>query len=318
MPGLLQSPEGNFGSAKVIYALVAEFLGTMLFTFAGTATPTGNVSTQKSDSTDTTAAAGGSANWAPWGNGMSLAVMVFITANVSGGHLNPAVTLATMFTGHIKIVRGISYIFMQICGACFGILMVAGLVTNSYVGMGNNGTGCFTTGTGVSLGMLFGWETVMTFVLVSVVYAVAIGEPSFGVMGPFAVGLALFAMVFAGSQFTGTAINPARALGPAVVFHCHWDKVWLYVIAECVGGLAAGLMAGPLYGTGATWLKKMLPWIRPTEEPTGDNNELEDQAAPNNREMEMQAPLYEAKPNQPAGAKKPLPTYVQDEGTTLV
>jgi len=150
-------------------------------------------------------------------------------------------------------------------------------VTNSRVGMGNNGTGCFTTGTDVTLGtaqaglalcgvlrafahdlinkhwlpahkasclhilcktmcslssatskhhqiksssfllltgtcqvfpylqqlsnaagMLFGWETVMTFVLVSVVYAVAIGEPSFGVMGPFAVGLALFAMVFAG------------------------------------------------------------------------------------------------------------------------
>ena len=49
-------------------------------------------------------------------------------------------------------------------------------------------------------GMLFGWETIMTFVLVSVVYAVAIGEPSFGIMGPFAVGLALFAMVFAGDM----------------------------------------------------------------------------------------------------------------------
>ena len=49
-----------------------------------------------------------------------------------------------------------------------------------------------------SAGMLFGWETVMTFVLVSVVYAVAIGEPQFGVVGPFAVGLSLFAMVFAG------------------------------------------------------------------------------------------------------------------------
>lgn len=46
--------------------------------------------------------------------------------------------------------------------------------------------------------MLFGWETVMTFVLVSVVYAVAIGEPSFGIMGPFAIGLALFTMVFSG------------------------------------------------------------------------------------------------------------------------
>ena len=52
-------------------------------------------------------------------------------------------------------------------------------------------------------GMLFGWETVMTFVLVSVVYAVAIGEPNFGVMGPFAVGLALFAMVFAGILHSG-------------------------------------------------------------------------------------------------------------------
>lgn len=51
---------------------------------------------------------------------------------------------------------------------------------------------------GHCVGQLFGWETVMTFVLVSTVYAVAIGEPSFGVMGPFAVGLALFAMVFAG------------------------------------------------------------------------------------------------------------------------
>lgn len=47
-------------------------------------------------------------------------------------------------------------------------------------------------------GMLFGWETVMTFVLVSVVYAVAVGEPSFGNVGPYAVGLSLFAMVFAG------------------------------------------------------------------------------------------------------------------------
>ena len=64
MPGLLQSPEGSFGSAKVIYALVAEFLGTMLFTFAGTATPTGSTSTQKG--TNTSQGQQASANWAPW------------------------------------------------------------------------------------------------------------------------------------------------------------------------------------------------------------------------------------------------------------
>ncbi len=58
---------------------------------------------------------------------MLVLLAVFITANVSGGHLNPAVTLATMFTGHIKIVRGLAYIFLQICGACFGILMVVSI-----------------------------------------------------------------------------------------------------------------------------------------------------------------------------------------------
>lgn len=55
----------------------------------------------------------------------------------------------------------------------------------------------------LAAGMLFGWETVMTFVLVSVVYAVAVGEPSFGNIGPFAVGLSLFSMVFAGKHLLG-------------------------------------------------------------------------------------------------------------------
>ena len=63
-------------------------------------------------------------------------------------------------------------------------------------------------------GMLFGWELIMTFILVSVVYAVAVGEPSFGNVGPYAVGLSLFAMVFAGkfpslTQCVGEAHLPA-------------------------------------------------------------------------------------------------------------
>ena len=49
---------------------------------------------------------------------------VYITANISGGHLNPAVTLATIITGHISLPKGLAYIFVQICGACFGMLMV--------------------------------------------------------------------------------------------------------------------------------------------------------------------------------------------------
>ena len=67
--------------------------------------------------------------------------------------------------------------------------------------------------------------------------------------------------------------------------------------AEAVGGVAAGLMAGPLYGTGATWLKKMLPWIRPTEDADGNHHELENQTSVVT-ETEMAAPLYSGKPGQ--------------------
>ena len=53
-----------------------------------------------------------------------LSAAVYITANISGGHLNPAVTLATLVTGHISILKGLAYILMQICGGVFGILLV--------------------------------------------------------------------------------------------------------------------------------------------------------------------------------------------------
>ncbi|DBB15366.1 TPA: hypothetical protein ACH3X3_003608 [Trebouxia sp. C0006] len=213
MPGLLQTPEGRFRSAKFVYALLAEAIGVLLFTFAATA----SVSPQQT------------APWAPWGNGIALALSVYITANISGGHVNPAVTLAAMLTGHISIVKGLAFIIFQISGACLGTLMIAGLVPGSYVGMGNHGTGCFTTAPGVSLGMLFGWKAVMTFVLVSVVYAVAIGDPSFGAMGPLAIGLSLLAMVFAGQPIAcclglGSALPcpalPCPAL-PCPALPCH-------------------------------------------------------------------------------------------------
>lgn len=67
-----------------------------------------------------------------------------------------------------------------------------------------------------SAGMLFGWEIVMTFVLVSVVYAVAVGEPSFGNVGPLAVGLSLFAMVFAGEANKLKRMHTILSQRPAI------------------------------------------------------------------------------------------------------
>lgn len=74
------------------------------------------------------------------------------------------------------------------------------------------------------------------------------GEPTFGNVGPLAVGLSLFASAIAGGGFTGAALNPARVLGPAIVWGCNWGQVPTYIFAELVGGAAAGLLSGPLYG----------------------------------------------------------------------
>ena len=82
MPGLLQTPSGQFGEAKFIYALIAEFIGVMLFSFAGSATPTGNVSTQQSTLTDIAQQDSGSANWAPWCVPTSLLVLLLHNTNV--------------------------------------------------------------------------------------------------------------------------------------------------------------------------------------------------------------------------------------------
>lgn len=239
MAGLLQSPAN--GARKFVVAVAAEFIASLLFALYGNATPS---------------------QWGPWGNGITLAVLVYITANVSGGHINPAVTFSTILTGHINFTKGLCYIVAQIGGACIGTLLMVPLTIGATVGMGNNGPGCFTPNDGqaISLAQAFGWEAIMTFVLVSTVYAVAVGEPSFGNIGPFAIGLALWASGFIGSQYTGTALNPSRVLGTSIVFDCYWSQAWVYILAEFAGAFVAGLCSWPLYGTGPSW-RNFLGWM---------------------------------------------------------
>ena len=62
----------------------------------------------------------------------------------------------------------------------------------------------------------------------------------------------------AAAAFSGGAVSPARALGPAIVFHCHWNKVWVYVLGEVFGCIVAGLLACPLYGGHAKYLDPLI------------------------------------------------------------
>ncbi|KAK9822545.1 hypothetical protein WJX74_003389 [Apatococcus lobatus] len=211
-------------------ALLAEFVGLMIFQIYG-----GNAADEV----------------AAFGNGITLVILVYATANVSGGHLNPAVTLATCLTGHTSWSKGGLYCLAQLLGAIFGALIETGLLPTAVVG-GGTGPGCFTHTKGVPIttSQLFWWEAIMTFTLVSVVFATAVTKPGHGNIAGLAVGFSLFASAFVGGPFTGAALNPARVLGPAMVFDCYWNTAFVYVLGELFGGLVAAVLVLPLYGFG--------------------------------------------------------------------
>lgn len=206
--------------SKLYAAIAAEFLGSFLFAFLG-------------------GAAGSAA-----ANGLTLAALIYATANVSGGHLNPAVTISTVMTGHTSGSRAIFYVTAQVVGAILAAVMHRLLLPSAEWHVG-----CFAPHE-LSLAQAAGWEAIMTFFLVVTIYSVAVGEPSFGIIGPLAIGLALYAAALAGGHLTGAALNPARVLGPAVVFGCSWNAVPVYIGAQLVGGALAALASWPLYGTG--------------------------------------------------------------------
>jgi len=209
-------------SKTFFVSLLVEFIGVMIFSFIGT-TVTDKV-------------------FGPWANGLALAIMIYTAANISGGHLNPAVSFSALLCGFYPLLHSILYIILQIIGAIFGSLLAAGLLPGKYVGMGNGGPGCFddtTISPDITRSQLFGWEVMMTFTLISVVYACGIAEPGHGSFTPLVVGLSLTACAMSGGKYTGAALNPARVIGPLAVFKCGANIFWIYLLAQLVAAIGA-------------------------------------------------------------------------------
>ena len=181
---------------------------------------------------------------APFVNGFALAVWIYVAANISGGHLNPAVSFSTAVCGFYPLMHTVVYIVLQICGAIMGAWVSARLVPGGQelLRSGDTGPGCFDRSViaeGLTDSQIFGWECVMTFTLISCVYACGVAKPGHGSHTPFAVGLALVACAGAGGQYTGAALNPARVLGPMVAFFCGTDVVGLYIAGQFTAAILA-------------------------------------------------------------------------------
>merc|ERR1712093_120957 len=209
---------------KLAIALFAEFIGTMLFQLFGGA-PMGANSN------------GGVMN------GLMLIVIIWMMAEWSGGHVNPAVTAGLMISGNCEIVAGILYMVVQFCGALIGAVLTSAMSSMEF----NNCGGADPEK--LSDGESFGWELFATFVLVWTVHMTAVSKPGAGNTAPFAIGLAIAATCGIDGRYTGGFANPARFFAPMVVNKCLQSKTHIYLISQYVGALAAGIICRFLLAT---------------------------------------------------------------------
>ncbi|MBI4234504.1 MAG: MIP family channel protein [Chloroflexi bacterium] len=209
---------------------LAEFLATLLFVFlgAGTVVVTGMLGTGDMTAARLLAIA--------IGHGLAIALLVAATAKISGGHINPAVTVAALVTGKIGVARGILYIIAQLVGAIVGALLLRFIVP------GDGGAlGAHALGQGVGAGAGLAAEIILTFLLVWVVFATAIDPKGFGSLAPLAIGFAVLVDHLVGVPLTGASMNPARSFGPALVAG-QWSNHWIYWVGPLVGGILAAVV----------------------------------------------------------------------------
>lgn len=212
-----------------IKSFVAEFISALIFVTAGQGS--GMAFGKLTHGGATTPAGLVSAALA---HGLGLFVAVAVSANISGGHVNPAVTFGAFVGGNITLLKGIFYIIAQLLGSVVACLLL-------WFSTGGLTTTGFALSAGVSIWNAFVFEIVMTFGLVYTVYATAIDpkKGEIGTIAPLAIGLIVGANILAGGAFTGASMNPAVAFGPAVV-SWDWGNHWIYWAGPLIGGGLAG------------------------------------------------------------------------------
>jgi MIP family channel proteins len=168
-----------------------------------------------------------------------LSVMITATMTISGGHLNPAVTLGLLATRRIDPVSAGAYIVTQLAAAVVGAFMVKALLPVGAVRSALVGVPAIAGS--VSLSQAIGLELILTFFLMSAVYGTAV-SPDAPRVGGFGIGLVLLFDILVGGPLTGAAMNPARAFGPAVV-----SGEWVGHVVYWVGPIAGAVLAAVLW-----------------------------------------------------------------------
>ncbi|KZV18008.1 hypothetical protein F511_39306 [Dorcoceras hygrometricum] len=178
-----------------------------------------------------------------WVFGGMIFVLVYCTAGISGGHLNPAVTFGLFLARKVSLIRTLLYMVAQCLGAVCGVGLVKALQSSHY---NKYGGGANRLAAGHSKGVGLGAEIIGTFVLVYTVFSATdpkrnARDSHVPVLAPLPIGFAVFVVVLATSPVTGTGINPARSFGAAVIYNndAIWNDQWLFWVGPLIGAAIA-------------------------------------------------------------------------------
>ena len=172
--------------------------------------------------------------------GLSIVAMAYSIGNISGCHVNPAVSLGMLIAKKMSLKDFICYVIAQIIGAIIAAAIL-GVLLNNFAALGANGYGAEgQLATNVWIALLV--ECILTFIFVLAILGVTSKKEYSNVAG-VVIGLTLVLVHLLGIAFTGTSVNPARSLGPALLQGgdalC---QVWVFIVAPLVGAALASIL----------------------------------------------------------------------------
>ncbi|CAH2068639.1 unnamed protein product, partial [Iphiclides podalirius] len=217
------------GAASITKALLAEFVGNLLLNLFGCGACV-NIAQGSTAAPNIVLIA--------LAFGLAVFAIVSAIGHVSGGHVNPAVTVGLASAGRVKPARAVLYVIVQCAGAAAGSGLLKAFTPDRAAGS------LGVTGLGADVTQLqgFGIEFFLGFVLIFVVCGVCdANKPDSKATAPLAIGLTVTLGHLLAVDYTGSAMNPARSFGSALVANI-WNDHWVYWAGPIAGGIAAALL----------------------------------------------------------------------------
>ena len=174
--------------------------------------------------------------------GLSVVAMAYAIGPISGCHINPAITLGVWLSGRMPGKEAVGYMIAQIIGAIVGSAIIYAILQTGTVAVGATATGANDFTCGFAPAIIA--EVVFTFIFVLVVLRCTDAEQGAGAFGGLIIGLTLVLIHIVCIPITGTSVNPARSIGPALFEGgSALAHLWVFIVAPLAGGALAAVVA---------------------------------------------------------------------------